>query len=596
MLKITQLNKTALFFFTLLSGTTLALPLKHPIQEGSANFYISYYSPADVVTQVGYQLSKGINSTIIWDMSGDVNPASDQSHSLINAINQAAPNGYSIAYWSDWGIYPSSRALPFNAYFVPGALDDNGNKITNPDFDAKAKLLNAVVYSFLEVAPDGTIYFNDPWSDLAINDSWCQNGDNETCSYAFSAQGKAYSAHYGNFEAFAAYSSAPLDKFISVGGYGHDSSFEQILGDASKVNTFVETAYAILSHYHLTGIDLDYENPNMTGLQSQQFADLVEALNSKFSGTSFKIMVTTLANPAYLRGEKDGSYGFSAGVLSKISNLSQVQSLNLMTYDFYGAFNYTPDGSGRTGFLSDTYLPNNAPSGSVNFSAQESIEALVGLGVAAEKISGGIPTYGRALQAISASDGLSDPVTGVYSGLYASISSSAFIPRGDLDDISCNQAITPLSTHSCSGSFTYAYIVHTLIDSSFTVVDWANNSQKSYNGSTAYSPQYAPPIIKNYSLELTNTGSNYGFQISKIANGTVATGQLDWMAPQADKTYGNTTNPNIVAIQGANDLTVTWVDYAGNEHSNTCPTFSLTANQHIIINPDTFVCEIKTLA
>ena len=119
-----------------------------------------------------------------------------------------------------------------------------------------------------------------------------------------------------------------------------------------------------------------------------------------------------------------------------------------MTYDFFGAFNYNSDGSGRTGFISDTYMPNNAPQGSVNFSAQASIETLLGLGVPAAKISGGIPTYGRALQGINSTDGLYDPATNAYTGLYASILSSSIIPRGNLDDIACIQSIYPLNTNS----------------------------------------------------------------------------------------------------------------------------------------------------
>ena len=592
MIKIGQAINIAFFSSTLLSGYSFALPLKDKLTDEPSNFYISYYSPADVSTQASYQASKGVNSTIIWDMSGDVNPASDQKNSLITALFQANPNGYAIAYWADWSIYPSSRALPYKAYFIPGAIDDNGNKISNPDFDEKAKLLNAVVYSFLEIAPDGTIYFNDPWSDLLTTDAWCDSGANKTCSYAYTSQGKPYAAHYGNFEAFSNYTNVSLDKYISVGGYGHDGSFEQILGNSDAINTFVNTTFALLSQYNLTGIDLDYENPNMTQLQSQQFGELVQALNNKFDRTPYKIMVTSLASPGYLRGEKDGNHGFASEVLSKIANLSQVQSINLMTYDFYGAFNYNPDGTGKTGFISDTYMPNNAPQGSVNFSAQESIETLMSLGVPAAKISGGIPTYGRALQAINQNDGLNDPATGAYTGLYATIPSTSFIPRGDLDDINCDQSIYPLTANSCSGSFTYSYIIQNLNNSSFTTVDWKNDSENSFNGTTAYTNQYSPPVIKNYNLEVTDLSTLAGGQILGITNGSVSVGQLDWMNPKADITYNNSTNPNVMAIQGANNLIVTWTSpYTGEQYK--CLAFNFTGNTHIMLNPENGACDIK---
>ena len=342
----------------------------------------------------------------------------------------------------------------------------------------------------------------------------------------------------------------------------------------------------------MTGIDLDYENPNMTQLQSQQFGELVQALNNKFDRTPYKIMVTSLASPVYLRGEKDGNHGFASDVLSKIANLSQVQSINLMTYDFYGAFNYNPDGTGKTGFISDTYMPNNAPQGSVNFSAQESIETLMSLGVPAAKISGGIPTYGRALQAINQNDGLNDPATGAYTGLYATIPSTSFIPRGDLDDINCDQSIYPLTANSCSGSFTYSYIIQNLNNSSFTTVDWKNDSENSFNGTTAYTNQYSPPVIKNYNLEVTDLSTLAGGQILGITNGSVSVGQLDWMNPKADITYNNSTNPNVMAIQGANNLIVTWTSpYTGEQYK--CLAFNFTGNTHIMLNPENGACDIK---
>ncbi|MCX7090757.1 MAG: glycoside hydrolase family 18 protein [Legionellales bacterium] len=575
-------------------GSACAVPLKKTNADDVTNFYISYYSPADVATQISYQAKNGVNSTIIWEMSGDINPVTDPKNSLINAIYQANPNAYSIAYWADWNIYSANHALPYNAYFVPGAVDVNGTKINNQNFDDQAKFLSAIVYSFLEIAPDGTLYFNDPWSDLLATDSWCQNGMNKTCSYAYTSQGKTYAAQYGNFEALANYSNGKsIDKYISVGGYGHDASFEQILGDADKVNTFADTTLALLNQYHLTGVDLDYENPNMTALQSQQFADLIQTLNTKLNG-QYSIMVTSLADPAYLKGEKAGGYGFAPGVLETVAKLSQVKRINLMTYDFYGAFNYNPDGSGRTGFLSDTYMPNNAPQGSVNFSVEDSIETLMGLGVPAAKMSGGIPTYGRALQGISSTDGLNNPATNAYSGLYASILSSSIIPRGDLDDIACVQSIYPLTVHSCSGSFTYSYILQNFINSNFTTVDWKNDASDSFNGTTAYTSQYAPPVSKNYNLEVQNLSNDAGGQVLSITNGTVNVGQLDWMNPNADFIYNNTTNPNVLAIQGASNLIVTWNSpYAGKQYQ--CSAFNFTSNTHVMINPQTGACDIKAM-
>ena len=585
--------KIAIFCSAAIFEEAYALPLNLANTAEGTNFYISYYSPADVATQISFQTKNGVNSTIIWEMSGDTNPITAPTSSLIKAIYQANPNAYSIAYWADWSIYSSNHALPYDAYFVPGAVDMDGTKINNQNFADQAKFLSAIVYSFLEIAPDGTIYFNDPWSDLLVNDTWCDNGMNKTCSYAYTSKGKPYAAQYGNFEALAKYSNGQsLDKYISVGGYGHDDSFEQILGDPDKINTFAQSTLDLLNQYHLTGVDLDYENPNMSAVQSQQFAELVQSLNTKLNG-QYSIMVTCLADPAYLKGDKAGGQGFAPGVLSTIASLSQVKRINLMTYDFYGAFNYNPDGSGKTGFLADTYLPNNAPQGSINFAAKDSIETLLGLGVPAAKISGGIPTYGRALQGIS-NDGLNNPATNAYTGLYASILSSSTIPRGNLDDKACVQSIYPLGASSCSGSFTYSYILQNFTNGNFTTVDWKNDAAESFNGTTAYTDQYVPPVTKNYNLEVTNLSTLAGGQVLSISNGTVQVGQLDWMNPNADFIYNNTTNPNVLAIQGASNLIVTWNSpYTGKQYQ--CAAFNFTSNTHVMVNPQTGACDIKAM-
>src|SRR5436309_2849498 len=138
-------QKTVVFFGVIISGALIsaAVPPKDATKTPTnteatntqaPNWYISYYSPTDVITQVNYQSSKGVGSTIIWEMSGDVNPGTDSFNSLIKTLNTSNPGGYHIAYWADWNIYASTRALPYTAYFMPGAMD-NGTRINNEDFD-----------------------------------------------------------------------------------------------------------------------------------------------------------------------------------------------------------------------------------------------------------------------------------------------------------------------------------------------------------------------------------------------------------------------------------------------------------------------------
>ncbi len=563
------------------------------VSETADNFYISYYSPNDVQTQTNYQKSINSNNMIVWDMSGDVDPmSSNGSRSLIRAIKVANKDAYSVAYWADWNIYASSRALPYSAYYVPGAIASDGSTIKNSDFDNKAEYLDGINYAFLEISNTGLVYFSDPWSDLKSSDSFCENGKNEICAYAYTKQGKDYTAQYGNFEAFAAYShnksGTTIDRYISIGGYGHDDSFENILGDPVKTKKFVDSVKQVLDNYKLSGVDLDYENPDMTTTQSQQYYELIKTL-SETLGSSYKITVAILSNPSYLKGEN--GKGFASSVLKNIASLSNVRSINLMTYDFFGAFNYQSDGNGRTGFLANTYMPNNAIAGSVNYSAQNALQSLLDDGVNSTKAGAGIPTYGRALQGINGGNGLSSD--GKYSGLFATIPSTASIPRGNLDDKNCNQAI---SGGSCSGSFTYDYIINNFAESNgFTTTDWKNDSYGYYNATTAYSPSFSPviPAASNYTLKIVNSSSSLGLQIKSISNGSVSVGPFDWLSQSKSQSYNNDSNVSIQNIQGATKLVTHWVTYDGGP-SGDCPDFNFKDDATITIDPSKKTCTIKS--
>jgi len=244
----------------------------------------------------------------------------------------------------------------------------------------------------------GTLYFNDPWADLLppADDKFC-TASNPICWYAMTMQGKdpVDSGKMGNFEAFAKLTRpdnnlGPLKKVISIGGYGHDNTFEDSFNSQQHINNFVDSAAKIIENYHIDGIDLDYENPDMTHAQSDNFLQLVKALRAKLGPDKF-IAVTILSGPNYIKGIKNGNKGFdpNTGVLAEIANYAD--KINLMTYDFHGAFDYDP-GKGRTGFLTNLYMPTDAPKGyDAKFSVVTSVAALEQMGVAPEQITVGIP-------------------------------------------------------------------------------------------------------------------------------------------------------------------------------------------------------------
>jgi GH18 family chitinase len=469
---------------------------------------------------------------------------------------------------------------------------------TNKDFGDKLQYLDAVDYAFLEVAPDdGTVYFADPWADIWPGDSFCAQQKpilatytfRKSCVYAYTSQGLQFSSpeevfNYGNFDEGMTFDPPykHIDHYMAIGGYGHDDAFETLFNNPSHIQTFINTTVAILQEYGLTGVDLDYENPNMTAWDSQQYLSLITQLNNALNPAGFKIMVTSLADPLYLKGQRDTVHGFAPGVLATIAGYPAVSRINLMTYDFYGAFNYLPNGTGRTGFISDTYYPNNAPAGSTNFAAADSIQTLLSLGVPASKISGGIPTYGRALNNIDPTSSIVDPVSGKYSGLFSFIPSSASIPGGDLDAYNCNGSISPLTSNSCSGSFTYKSIMN-MINSNFTVVDWTNDSNNLSNGTTAFlnSVLPPPPPIPNNILIVSNTGAN-PIVVDSISNGYQYVNGFTTINSNQANTYSNSSSPSLTGIQGANNLVLEWRE-SGSKNESACPAFNLTESMQAVI-------------
>ena len=93
---------------------------------------------------------------------------------------------------------------------------------------------------------------------------------------------------------------------------------------------------------------------------------------------------------------------------------------------------------------------------------------------------------------------------------------------------------------------------------------------------------------------MQNLSGVAGAQVLSITNGSVKVGQLDWMNPNADFIYNNTTNPNVLAIQGTNNLIVTWNSpYTGKQYQ--CLAYNFTSNTHVMINPQTGACDINAM-
>lgn len=569
------------------------------------NLYLSYVSTNAAESITHYVNQKGLGGVMLWEFRGDT--AFSEKNSLLKTISTALKNPeqnsekpYILGNWSNTNVYSieSTRAIPQPGYGVPGSRDADNNTVNNQDFSDKLSGMNVIAYSFLQAqtqkytyfdkkndetvtvpnnTPEniGTLYFNDPWSDLstsgvsATQDAFCRK-NSPICDFALANQNAPIElkdgAKMGNFNAFSMLQHTdpnnplgPLRKIVSVGGYGHEDSFEDTFSSQYGIDNFVNSAKILINTYQLDGIDLDYENPQMTASNAESFATLVKQL--KLAMPDKMITITTLSDPDFLKGTRDNQYGFAGDTLHNIAEYAT--AINLITYDFYGAFNHSSDQTGTTGFLTNLTIPSNAPS-SYHFSIQNSVKAALKAGVPASQLNVGIPAYGRALAGINPDNG----------GLFNPISNIATIPRGDLDTINCRTRITPLKSNSCSGSFQYKFIINKMLHHGLTEKEHQDNGV--VIGTTAYGQSWSSPTKTEYKLKITNIGG-LGDLAFNVGIDDFLT--HDVLNVGTEKTYTSETTSN---INGKQTLTVKWSTPSG--LTGECRTkFDFTQNMHIIM-------------
>lgn len=582
------------------------------------NVYLSYISPANVSTITEYAKVNDLAGVFMWTIKDDTTWDSLGNDSLLGNILQAYnpdrrhPEHLPKvnAYYPNWAVY-NQTALENTSY--PFADD-------NKDLKDKISGLNTITYAFLETQTKtvsaknvetkevsttanpfpneiGSLYFIDPWSDLAPDpNQMCKmkqaddkrySDDRKTtynniCWFAYNkniypkpadASSKpnpdnfAYNAKFGNFEHFAAITRSAEErnpygdkiyKIAAIGGYGHDDSFEDVFGNENYQNNFIRSAKTIIDNFHLDGIDLDYENPNMTLAQSEQYAQLILKLRQALPDKL--IFITILSDPSYINGTKSAKFGFSQAAWNTITSSNDIGDknnyyINLMTYDFFGV--HSSQEFGMTGLLSSLRKePRSYP-----YSIEDSVNTLksvlenAGVSLPNKRINIGIPAYGHALQGIDSGYD--------QTGFGQSIPSDKAIPKGNIDNWDCNDNIkSPTSLNKCSGSFQYRFIVNNLLKSGFHATDWPNSV-----GTTAYAATYQLPP-DSHTLTINNNGTRFGFKFS-IQNASKSFKPDDYFNPGKTVFYHGHSDPSTSSIDGQNDLVIHW-DATFGGHQGEC--------------------------
>lgn len=291
---------------------------------------------------------------------------------------ESMPQPRIIGYYPSWAIYGRQ-------YFVT---------------DIPADRLTHINYAFANISADGEIALGDSWADTQFPYPGDDAGDAD---------------FQGNFRQLQRLkeTNPNLQTLISVGGWSWSGRFSDVALTAASREKFARSCVEFMMRYSFDGVDLDWEYPTGSGA-----AGNVERPADK---ENFIRLLETLREQLDARGERDGRHylltiaagaGRSAYAPLDWERIHPLLDfINVMTYDFSGGW------STVTGHHAPLYDSSAQPR--EGGSADTTLQAMVELGIPADKLVLGVPFYGRGWANVPpASHGLHQPFSGLPPGTW----------------------------------------------------------------------------------------------------------------------------------------------------------------------------------
>jgi chitinase len=269
--------------------------------------------------------------------------------------------------------------------------------------DIPADHLTHINYAFAALSEEGTCVPGDPTLDtdqfFPETDSWNDPPGTLRGNFNQLRHLKAQHAH--------------LKTLISVGGWDGSTHFSDVALTAASREQFARLCVGFMRRYGFDGIDIDWEYPVVGGhpdtvarAQDREnvillLAELRRQLD-KQAATDGQNYLLTIAAPA-------GPQVYQHLDLAQMHPL--LDWINLMTYDFHGAWDET------TNFHAPLYATSSDPSADPlvqsSFNVHAAVQGYIQAGVPPHKMLVGIPFYGPAWQGVAATNnGLYQPAAG----------------------------------------------------------------------------------------------------------------------------------------------------------------------------------------
>ncbi|MFF6987937.1 glycosyl hydrolase family 18 protein [Streptomyces sp. NPDC010273] len=193
----------------------------------------------------------------------------------------------------------------------------------------------------------------------------------------------------------------------SFGGWTWSGGFGQA---AANPTAFANSCYNLVEDPRwadiFDGIDIDWEYPNACGLScdtsgAAAYKNLMQALRAKFGSNNLVTAATTA----------DGTSGGKIDAADYAGAAQYVDWYNVMTYDFFGAFNPTGPTAPHSPLTSYSGIPTPG------FTTADAIAKFKAKGVPANKLLIGIGFYGRGWTGVT-QDAPGGTATGPAPGTY----------------------------------------------------------------------------------------------------------------------------------------------------------------------------------
>ncbi|KAI1073334.1 hypothetical protein LB507_011651, partial [Fusarium sp. FIESC RH6] len=239
--------------------------------------------------------------------------------------------------------------------------------------DLPASSITHVLYAFMNVQTDGTVFTEDTYADLEKHhegDSWLESNEQN----AFGCVKQLFSLKKKHRQ---------VKILLSIGGWTWSTNFATTAASAASRSVFAKSAVTLVKDWGFDGIDIDWEYPttdedasNMILLLEAVRAELDTYASEHAPGYHFQL---TIAAPA-------GSSHYSKLHLADIGR--KVDYINLMAYDYAGSWSLVAGHSAN--LYANADLPQSTP-----FNTHDAVKAYLEAGVPARKLVLGMPVYGR---------------------------------------------------------------------------------------------------------------------------------------------------------------------------------------------------------